>query len=375
MRWAYYNEFDRFAAQWLRELIKRGLIADGEVDERSIANVDPVDLAPYRQCHFFAGIGVWSYALRQAGWPDDRPVWTGSCPCQPFSAAGKRKSHEDERHLWPVWFNLIKERRPDTVIGEQVGSRDGLAWLDAVCSDMEREGYAVGAVDIPACGFGAPHIRQRLYFVAESERNGCGSRRAEREGQFRSTTPDDASPTRPLDIPKRERNERGSGYGTGAEEASGRNERQDAGTDEVGDASPTRLVGNAEDADGGAGERGTQAGTGQTGQRRRGSTGPSPTGELADAGSSGFQGSGRPGTERAEGESPRSTAQRGPTNGFWADAVWIPCRDGKWRPAKSSIFPLADGTPGRVGLLRGAGNALVAPVATEFIKAVMEILK
>jgi hypothetical protein len=87
---AYYNEIDPKAAAWLRELIKQGHIADGVVDERSIVDVSPDELRGFTQCHFFAGIGVWSYALRSAGWADDRPVWTGSCPCQPFSSAGRR---------------------------------------------------------------------------------------------------------------------------------------------------------------------------------------------------------------------------------------------------------------------------------------------
>ena len=86
---AYYNEFDPFAAAWLRGLIKTGQIAAGDVDERSITEVTADDVRGYTQCHFFAGIGGWSYALRLAGWPDTRPVWTGSCPCQPFSHAGK----------------------------------------------------------------------------------------------------------------------------------------------------------------------------------------------------------------------------------------------------------------------------------------------
>jgi len=88
MAGAYYNEFDKYAAQWLRNLIAAGHIAPGDVDERSIEDVRPDDLRGYRQCHFFAGIGVWSYALRRSGWPDDRSIWTGSCPCQSFSAAG-----------------------------------------------------------------------------------------------------------------------------------------------------------------------------------------------------------------------------------------------------------------------------------------------
>lgn len=81
---AYYNEIDGYAAQWLRNLAAAGHIAAGDVDERSIVDVEPADLRPYSQCHFFAGIGGWSYALRLAGWADDRPVWTGSCPCQPL---------------------------------------------------------------------------------------------------------------------------------------------------------------------------------------------------------------------------------------------------------------------------------------------------
>lgn len=129
---AYYNEKDAFAAAWLRELIKAGLIAPGEVDERDIWDVVPADVAGFTQCHFFAGIGTWSYALRCAGWPDDRPAWTGSCPCQPFSAAGEGKGFTDERHLWPVLFHLIRAVRPPVIFGEQVSSKLGLAWFDHV---------------------------------------------------------------------------------------------------------------------------------------------------------------------------------------------------------------------------------------------------
>lgn len=170
---AYYNEIDPYAAQWLRNLIKAGHIAAGEVDERSIADVRPDDLRGYTQCHFFAGIGVWSFALRMAGWEDTRPVWTGSCPCQPFSVAAvawDRKGFDDHRHLWPVWFNLIRECRPVQIFGEQVGSKDGLAWLDTVFDDFGREDYACGAAHIGASDFGADHIRKRLYFFSHSVR-------------------------------------------------------------------------------------------------------------------------------------------------------------------------------------------------------------
>jgi len=169
MRGAYYNEIDPNAAEWLRQLIKMGEIAPGDVDERSIEDVTPDELTPYTQCHFFAGIGGWSLALRLAGWPDDRPVWTGSCPCQPFSAAGKGSGIADERHLWPALFWLIQQCRPETVFGEQVASKDGLGWWDIVSADLEGTGYASTAFDLCVAGIGAPHIRQRLFWVANTE--------------------------------------------------------------------------------------------------------------------------------------------------------------------------------------------------------------
>lgn len=173
---AYYNENDPKAAAWLRELIKQGHIAPGEVDERSIADVRPHELAGFTQCHFFAGIGGWSYALRLAGWPDDRPVWTGSCPCQPFSVIGKQRGADDERHLWPVFFDLIGQRRPPVVFGEQVASKAGLQWLAGVRLDLEGCGYKVAAADLCAASVGAPHRRQRIYWVADS-----GGTRLERQ--------------------------------------------------------------------------------------------------------------------------------------------------------------------------------------------------
>ena len=165
---AYYNEIDPFAAQWLRNLIATGLIAPGDVDERSIVDVRPDDLKGYEQCHFFAGIGGWSCALRLAGWPDDHPVWTGSCPCQPLSVAGQRKGHADERHLWPAFYELITEREPPVLFGEQVASKDGREWLSAVRADLDAARYAVGAADLCASAFGSQQERERLFFSADA---------------------------------------------------------------------------------------------------------------------------------------------------------------------------------------------------------------
>jgi len=166
---AYYNEIDLYAAEWIRNLIKAGHIADGEVDTRSIIDVQPDDIRHFDQCHFFAGIAGWSHALRLAGWADDRKIWTGSCPCQPFSVAGKGKGTDDERHLWPHFFRLIRGCRPPVVMGEQVAGAAGYGWLDGVRSDLESEGYAINGVDIPACAANAPHIRSRLYWVANTK--------------------------------------------------------------------------------------------------------------------------------------------------------------------------------------------------------------
>ncbi|WP_175994834.1 DNA cytosine methyltransferase [Burkholderia vietnamiensis] len=184
---AYYNEHDPYAAQWLRNLIAAGHIAPGDVDERSIEDVRPDDLRAYDQCHFFAGIGVWSHALRRAGWPDDRPVWTGSCPCQPFSAAGKGAGFDDERHLWPAWYWLIGECRPAVIFGEQVASSAVEPWIDLVHADMEALDYAFGCVPFPSAGVGSPHIRDRAYWMAYANGRQCDGiavvRGIERDGQ------------------------------------------------------------------------------------------------------------------------------------------------------------------------------------------------
>lgn len=164
----YYNEIDGYAADWLENLIFEGLIPHGKVDRRSIVDVHPSDLDGFTQCHFFAGIGGWSLALQLAGWSTDREVWTGSCPCQPFSNIGEKRGVEDERHLWPEFFRLIEKCKPASVFGEQVASADGREWLAGVRTDLEGAGYAFGAADLCSAGVSAPHIRQRLYWLGDA---------------------------------------------------------------------------------------------------------------------------------------------------------------------------------------------------------------
>ncbi len=277
---AYYNDVENYSCAWLRNLSAMGSIASGQVDGRSIAALAPADVAGAVQFHAFAGIGCWSRALRLAGWPDDVPVWTGSCPCQPFSAAKGRpkKGITDERHLWPEWFRLIRECRPAIIFGEQVASPDGLEWLDVVSTDLEREGYAIGAADLCAASAGAPHIRQRLYFTAV---DGDRGRATLARGLGNASLDGDRKHPRELSRDEKEYEKR------------------------------------AEDSD-------------------------------------------------------HAPIPASATSGFWSPADWLPCSDGKSRPVEPGTFPLAHGVTDRVATLRAYGNAIVAPVAASFIRAVIE---
>lgn len=322
---AYYNENEPFAAAWLRRLIANNLIAPGDVDDRDIKDVRPDDLRGYTQCHFFAGVGAWSYALRLAGWPDDRPVWTGSCPCQPFSAAGRRDGFADERHLWPAWHHLIWQRRPSIVFGEQVASPDGRAWFDLVHADLEGSGYAIGAAVLPAAGVGAPHGRHRLWFVADTEGRGRERPRQHEpgDGHRSGELARPRAPSRLADAGRQGRREVGAEPGGGG----GRGDKE--GVEQRPRHRSVRGVGYA-------------LGSGLEGQPRHGRA---ATGRQDQA---------------------RSTTQ---TGGAWADARWLECRDDKSRPAEPGTFPLAYGAAARVGRLRAYGNAIVPQVAAEFIAA------
>lgn len=175
---AYYNEFEPYAAQWLRNLIKAGHIPAGDVDDRSIKDVTPACLAGYGQCHFFAGIGGFGLACRLADTPDDAEIWTAGFPCQPFSVAGRQLAQEDDRHLWPVLSRLIEQKRPAVFIGENVAGIIDLA-LDGVLFDLEASGYASRAFVVPACAVDAPHRRDRVWIAARSVEHAAGVGRGE----------------------------------------------------------------------------------------------------------------------------------------------------------------------------------------------------
>ena len=339
---SYYNDSDPFCADWLRNLIDAGEIPPGDVDERSITDVTAADLDGYAQCHLFAGIAGWPLALRLAGVPPTTPVWTGSCPCQPFSSAGKGLGEKDPRHLWPDFFRLIRECRPPTVLGEQVSAAIKHGWLDRVFADLEGEAYACGAAVLPACSVGAPHIRQRLFWVADSNSQGRG--RDDRQGER-----GEAGRTRAPEI-----NPTGDGdahWLADTERNGGRINEQERGPE------------------GRTADRGTGAGTDRLGDAN-GSQ--SPLGEVQSA--------------RQE--------RQAATGAGWHDYAIVYCRDGKSRripDAQSGILPLAHGIPrdlgrrfpqlarmvasaraNRVGRLRAYGNAIVPEVAAAFIRAYLE---
>jgi DNA (cytosine-5)-methyltransferase 1 len=177
----YYNEIELTARRWLRELIRDGLIPDGYIDNRPIQEVRAEELTRegFTQCHFFAGIGGWPLALRLAGWPDDEQVWTGSCPCQPFSDSGQRLGNADSRHLFPTFRRLIARCGPSVVFGEQVASKLGREWLARVRLEMASLGYATRGGDYCSAGVGSPNRRQRLFWLADTNVRG----REERGGQ------------------------------------------------------------------------------------------------------------------------------------------------------------------------------------------------
>lgn len=338
---AYYNEIDPYAAAWLRNLISAGHIPAGDVDERSIVDVVASDLHGYSQCHFFAGIGGWSLAARLAGWPDDRELWTGSCPCQPFSVAGKGAGADDERHLWPHMLRLLRARRPAVWMGEQVAAAVGKHWLDGVLADLEGIDYAGRAVVIPACAVNAPHRRDRLWIVAERGSAVDHGKRSGLEGLAR--------------------------HGDGAAGWA----QQDRSTAEAG------CCGAMGDADCDGRESRDIAAEAAGYGRSADAAGWSDSGDVADRnGVTGVQGSAiDSGRDHGGGSQSRSGLGRSGGSG-WADADWILCHDGKARRVpgpESGIRLLAHGVPARVGKLRAYGNAIVSQVAAEVIAAYMDI--
>lgn len=406
----YYNEFNPEAAAWLEQLIIQGSIPFGLVDTRSITEVTPDDLRGFTQCHFFAGIGGWSHALQLAGWSEDRPVWTGSCPCQPFSSAGKRKGKDDERHLWPVFFDLIRQCRPATVIGEQVSSAIGHGWLDDLCADLEGEGYACGALVLPACGVGAFHKRDRLWWVGVANNNNNNNNKG-LQGRTRTERANQCAAGENSLVDRW-----GDRWGdwVGVTDSDGREARCETATttryrdttdaadrdDSAFCMADTLLQRREQEQDGrsasvcgtgvGARESGYELGAVRTGVC---GTLAFSEGERVERGCGSGAGEERKVTTSRGYEDGQLTEPGAGSaiSGIWDNPQWIYCRDNKYRPVESSIQPLAHGLPkgmvyssdigaptnedatqeARKMRLHGYGNAIVPQVAAVFVKALL----
>jgi DNA (cytosine-5)-methyltransferase 1 len=316
-----YNENDPFAAAWLSNLVSGKVLPHGRVVTDSIERLPGTRaFADCVEVHLFAGIGGWPWALWLAGWPAGEQVWTGSCPCQPFSIAGEGKGVDDERHLWPAMRDLVEEHRPTSIFGEQVASPDGREWLSGVRTDLEALGYEVGAADLCAAGVAAPHIRQRLYWAARLGDTQSDGR------QQRGTEPD------------------GRGFA-----GTGKQDRGLAHARGFAECEPGCFV--PPFADGG-----------QTwNDARFGCVSGNGVGNAHDSGSQG----------RAVLPERRDERFAGPSGvGYWDAYDIVECREGdeiRFRRTEPGTFPLADGFPGRVGLLRGYGNAIVPELAARFV--------
>ena len=412
---AYYNEIDEHAADWLENLIAAGLIAPGFVDRRSIKEVEAYDLQGFTQHHFFAGIGGWSYACRLAGWPDDRPIWTASCPCQPFSVAGKGLGEDDPRHLWPDLFRLWRAYRPAFGVGEQVAGKAGYNWFNGVRADLEGENFLARAVDIPACAVDAPHQRNRCYWVSVA--NGEGQHGRARPGQ-----PDNRKVHPNPDVALDDMPRLGRGEGIDQSEIR-RWWRSVASANgqgvTLGDAFGPRLEGFCGDGDGGRRWQeqdrsvaatdggGIHAHTDRGGRdgRTKTSIGQSVggvaserdhgAGDLADADKPLIQREPSAGQLLIHEQNAGTHHRRNGT--FWSGADWIICHDDKARRVADANAPmLVNGTAGRlaiprppeicpttfpeterwvsrIGAWKGIGNAIVPQEAAEVIGALKDV--
>jgi DNA (cytosine-5)-methyltransferase 1 len=422
----FYNEFDKNAAAWIKNLVARKHIPDGVVDERSITEVCAKDIVGYRQCHWFCGIAGWAEAFRLAGISNRRGAWSASLPCQPLSSAGKQRGAEDERHLWPEFYRLVSECGPAVIFGEQSGSKLGREWLDGISLDLEELGYAVASSDLSAASVGAPHIRQRIYWGAIRLEHASGNRWQQRwtESGGRSTVGRcgdgglaDTS-TAECDWWDQSSWQHGRTLHTADSGKHGgladteHDSRRAKHVDESGRREPQKTD-TAERA--GVGRMGNTASNNERGDQQRrpgpafgistGGSGPR-LGNAIGSGLEGHAGHGNHSSEsrRLDEGTVGSVAETDP----WGDWYTVLCRDGKTRRIGTSVQPLVDGVPrsmgslqselermgvdakraasmrkwagsrlaktgrNRVGRLRGYGNAIVPPLAAVFIRMFLQ---
>jgi DNA (cytosine-5)-methyltransferase 1 len=258
-------------------------------------------------------------------------IITGGFPCQPFSCAGKRGGEADDRYLWPEMLRVIREIRPTWVIGENVAGIINMA-LDQVCSDLEDADYAVQPFIIPACAVNAPHRRDRVWIVANRQRQG----RIGRGGQCGT----DRS-------------------GVAQNEQTGQAPRGAvARCDE-------RVERHAPDTQRVSGRPGLR----QNGQEQDGDQSANCGGDAPDTCHQRSQGGEWPGSHEQRQAVHGSVAQR---NNAWNEP---------WIKAATRLCSVDDGLPGglvrprgwRVNALKAAGNAIVPQVVAVIMQAIREL--
>lgn len=446
----FYNDNDPRICAWLEELQSSNLIPKGKVDGRDIRKLKSKDLRGFTQHHFFCGIGGWPAALELAGWPTDRPVWSASLPCQPWSAAGKQKGTKDERDLCPAFLELVRELRPETIFGEQVasnltvgciGDTDGESeeegspilrgfekligtidgetdektsvWLDRVSDELEKEGYTIGAVVLPACSVGAPHRRYRIFWVAN--RQDIKHERSRDSRQWREGFANCGD----VSLSDAECSERRALNGSCGDEGRNGLPQREEGPGRIGvDSEDGKLENsdsrrwNARRPEPRPSEAGSQPGfsgqnisvgqsdssgsqPGQQAAQRNGhwhSAEPA-SGELAKSSQSGLEMEGHSKHEQGQnGIWQASLTGDASRRGYWSNFELCHFTDGKIRRIEPGTFPVAPRLPkgmvpgsnpslsevqntfeARSWRLHGYGNSIVIQLAAEFLKSCMEI--
>ena len=304
-------------------------------------------------------------------------IITGGFPCQPFSVAGKQQGTGDDRHLWPEMFRIIKAFKPRFAIGENVRGivniQDGVVF-ETVCTDLESEGYEVQPFNIPAASVGAPHRRERIWFIAVREdatnTNGNGEkwnksqdRQGSRIEQNSSTnvgdTEHNGSPT--------------SEIGRGNEKINGGAEERQNKSFELERTSRSEDNGNVSenvaDTENGRGQpsqserwQGTERGSinsrGIEGERKNFSE---TNKKLADTNGEGLEGFGQSSRQLSKtffATDSSEERQRTMDQGWWS--------------VEPNVGRVANGVSGRVHRLRGLGNSIVPQIVEEIGKAIIE---
>jgi DNA (cytosine-5)-methyltransferase 1 len=304
-------------------------------------------------------------------------IITGGFPCQPFSVAGSRKGTDDNRHLWPEMFRIIKEFKPRWIIGENVRGivsiQDGLVF-ETVCTDLESEGYEVQTFNIPAVGVGAPHKRERIWIVANSRcsvRREQSSRNSEsiRSGTFKETerSTDTSEITRPsertetmADTESKRTGENNERLRSGTSGVSGRQGtiriQEDVANTNESISRERQIFGNPNDKGRGASETRRESLQPEDRQTRTDNLG-SGSEVMANTNSERQQEQCRPKSIQEEGNELECSSSQSGRN-FW--------------DIEPDVGRVVNGLPGRVHRLKGLGNAIVPQIAQEIGKAIMK---